>query len=379
MSISKIDSQIIRMLRFPLAVCVIFCHLNPEVTRLADLNDNILSTQGIISFIETGLSYVLGHIAVFCFFLFSGILFFKDLESWDWNSYYKKIRTRITSLLIPYICWNLISILSFAIFSLIHDGTSIIYIINNVRAIGIEGFWDYNVWGINRYNWLGQQTLASGPFVVPLWFLRDLMVVCMLAPCFHFLITKARYWGGYLLLACFISRIWFPIKGLSIDACFFFYLGGYISVYGNYFRVLFSRFRHLGFLLAGASFLLCTYYGGIRTTTGFLLLPICALLNAFTIMHLAEWVENTHHPRVLPILEKSAFFIFVLHACPFPHINSLLGLCYTYLYRGWSIFQLPEIITYITTPFVTSIICLAIYYSLEKWAPVFCRILTGNR
>lgn len=53
---------------------------------------------------------VICGVAVPTFFCISGFLFFRKIKEWDWIIYGQKIKRRINSLLIPYICWNLLSL-----------------------------------------------------------------------------------------------------------------------------------------------------------------------------------------------------------------------------------------------------------------------------
>lgn len=85
------DSQVINLIRFPLAVMVVLIHC------------------GSRSFVDGGewfrtlVSDVLPAIAVPLFFVISGFLFFQGLEQWDWEKWKGKMRRRVKTLLIPYL------------------------------------------------------------------------------------------------------------------------------------------------------------------------------------------------------------------------------------------------------------------------------------
>ncbi len=49
------------------------------------------------------------RIAVPCFFLISGYLFFKKLEDWNLDMWKGKMVRRVHSLLIPYVLWNILA------------------------------------------------------------------------------------------------------------------------------------------------------------------------------------------------------------------------------------------------------------------------------
>ena len=104
----KLQSATIDLLRFPLAIMVIFIHMNPEVSNLFDADFSLISGHGIYNVTGVLLSHVLTHIAVPTFYLISGFLFFINFQKWSWEGYKKKLSSRIKTLLVPYLLWNAI-------------------------------------------------------------------------------------------------------------------------------------------------------------------------------------------------------------------------------------------------------------------------------
>ena len=82
-----LQSQAIDLLRFPLAIAVIFIHMNPAVTPILTAEFPLLSGHGILNIIQIALSRVLSSVAVPCFFLISGFLFFNNFREWNWDRY----------------------------------------------------------------------------------------------------------------------------------------------------------------------------------------------------------------------------------------------------------------------------------------------------
>lgn len=85
---SKLQSSTIDILRFPLALAVIFIHLNPQTINIPDAKFLILSEDGIYNILAISISNVLALTAVPTFFLISGFLFFaifKNLHGMDIN------------------------------------------------------------------------------------------------------------------------------------------------------------------------------------------------------------------------------------------------------------------------------------------------------
>lgn len=108
LSWDKLQFETIDVLRFPMAVMVMFIHMNPNVVNLIDADFDLFSGHGLFNVSAILLSHVISAIAVPTFFLISGFLFFVNFKTWSWDGYKKKMKHRVKSLLIPYFLWNLI-------------------------------------------------------------------------------------------------------------------------------------------------------------------------------------------------------------------------------------------------------------------------------
>lgn len=380
MAVSRIDSQTISLLRFPLALLVVFCHMNPNTTALADTNFGLLSPIGIINTIEIILSYVIGHTAVPGFFLISGFLYFNGLQTWNWKAYLVKTKNRIHSLLVPYLVWNFLSILTF-ILLYIYIGikhNNFQQIQTYISSIDISSFWNCNIWGLQKADWLGNPTPSSGPHVVTLWFLRDLISVSVFSPIIFFLLKKAKLLGLIFLLICYISKIWIQIPGFSIDACFFFGTGAYIAIHNYSLEAVSKKNQWVFYIFALLSFPICTYYGGLKEHLGSLVFPIWAIAFVGTYINWVRILAEKKTIAASPILIQGCMFVYALHALPIAKLGSPLS----WIGYKLSLFFRPipghELITYIFTPIVTTCICIVIFYTIRNISPYTCKILTGK-
>ena len=95
-----LQSRTISYLRFLMAFAVVLLHASNAGAK-GDLP--VYSTMCIL------LGEGLCRIAVPCFFLISGYLFFKGLARWDWGVWTAKLKRRVHTLLIPYFLWNLLA------------------------------------------------------------------------------------------------------------------------------------------------------------------------------------------------------------------------------------------------------------------------------
>lgn len=101
------DSRSISMLRFPMAVLVILLHSDV----ICQSKNTLIYNNGIGEFMITLCSNGVCQLAVPCFALISGYLFFGGLKDFSWPIWTEKIRRRVHTLLIPYVLWNTLALL----------------------------------------------------------------------------------------------------------------------------------------------------------------------------------------------------------------------------------------------------------------------------
>ena len=170
-------SRVINLLRYPLAVLVVMCHCG-------FLDGGGAAVQ--ILFSET-----LPHLAVPLFLFFSGYLFFKE-GCFDGKLYQSKLKSRLRTLFLPYIIWSTIC---FAI--AVAQGQVTPTILHYV-----EGLWDTALW---EDGMVFSRNLPGYPVNMPLWFIRDLMILAAISPLIWFLLQMTKGWG-ILMIAVW----WFP-------------------------------------------------------------------------------------------------------------------------------------------------------------------------
>ncbi len=219
----QIQSKAVACLRFPLAALVVAIH-TPFIYNTPKIVFG--QTIGTSSFIC--LVYGICQIAVPAFFMFSGYFFFSKYETnQDWVN---KIKKRVKTLLIPYILWNILAFVYLVVTDAFIDGNGF----NPIGLLSERGwiriFWDCNLVGESQVKGvLGYVMHRGGPIDGPLWFIRDLMVLMIIAPVIKILIKI----GGELTLAIFgllmVLDIWFPFDIFTSTAFFFFMLGGYFQ------------------------------------------------------------------------------------------------------------------------------------------------------
>lgn len=372
MKYEELKYKVFDWLRFPLIVFVVYIHSFGEKIDFSAINFDNLLPLDYYNLFRISISHVLTHIAVPMFFFISGYLFFNKLHEWKYSIYFSKLKKRIKTLLVPFILWNTITIL-LKIQSLVrNDGLSSLWDFfkeNNYGSL----YWNCEVWNLDRVDWLGIPTPSSSPYLIPLWYLRDLMVTIIISPIFYYLFKYAKTWGLFILFICYISLIGFKMPGFSTTALFFFGAGAYFNL-NNIDPTQFSyKYRYPIYGLALILWIFVTRYDGHNTPVGNIIYPFYIVIGSISMFNLATaFVKNgIHFPH---ILTKSSFFIYVVHTIMITGISSII---IKKLIGNDSIALMT--ISYFLAPLLTVTICVLIYWFMNKYLHKLCSLLTGER
>lgn len=376
----RFSSEAIDLLRFPLAVMVVFIHSFSDGKWLdfSAIDYGSLSPFDVYNLLRRFLSNVFPAIAVPAFFFISGYLFFKKLESWNGTVWKRKMRSRLRTLVIPYLIWVTLYILYSLrgiIKGVLFSGRPILLLTDWMEERGYwHLYWDSKVWGGTETDWLGNVVAHStGPHLVPLWFLRDLMVIVALTPLVYWLIKKAGIWAVLFFGIAYVTGVWPDIHGLRVVTLFFFSAGAYISIKGYDISVFFkSRYPLLiacMVLLAanmycsvGAAMEYQKYFSRFYVITG--------VLSAINISY---WLVKYKCIRSNRLLVESCFFVYAFHLF-------ILGNCRRLvepLLGGITPYLLP--VAYLLFPLLDVLICVVLFKLLQRYIPCFTKVLTGGR
>ena len=370
---SDLQFKVFDWLRFPLIVGVVFIHCFGRPFDYDALDFAHLTGIDYYNLFRVSISQVLTHVCVPTFYLISGYLFFIGLEKWNWNNYLNKLKKRARTLLVPFLIWNTICIL-LTLFSVIrHEGW-----------IGIQSFfedngywrlyWNCKHWNLDRTNWLGGANPSTAPYLIPLWFLRDLIVACISSPLLYLLFRLTRKWGILLLIICYISGVFITFPGFSVMAFMFFGIGGYCRINKINVTMVTYNLRYHIYIVAAILWIVCTMFNGHNTKTGDMIYPFYVIVGCMATINIATYFVNNNKIRIPVVLSKSSFFIYLLHC------NMVVGIVATVV---WRLLDETNVILlvlgYLLIPLFTVFICFAIYLLLNKYTPFLCKILAGNR
>lgn len=298
-------SSAITKARFPLTVLVVMIHTNIAAVLYAKGVEYHI-TSDVARFVIHLFSHTLGQLAVPLFFMISGYLFAAKVSSFD--DYKNGIKKRAKSVLLPYIIWNFLGMLvvllpRLPLFNNLfpnagHEPFSL--------GVALKGFWA-NTYGIDP----SKATLV-GPWDMPLWYIRDLMVMFVATPLILWFHEKIRVlW----LAICFGFFMFAPtgmlLPGISGTSILFYTLGIYIlkNGWGGYFIVSSRRVLWLPIVAFATVTLL------VNVETNIYVEKTYRIIGAF--FSLMLFANSGKDKRDISLSTKflagSSFFIYAVH------------------------------------------------------------------
>lgn len=202
-------SEVISQLRLPLILLVTYAHsygaVNSDYSLLAEEWDSYAVLRLLVS-------QTLVKVVVPVFFIISGYLFFCNVDEWDMRGYKAKLLRRVKTLLVPYVVWNLLMAFK-------------------LRTASLSVLWAFWHQAGKQIDWFGFENMMTAPADMPLWFLRDLMVVTLMTPILYICLRRVGAWLIGVLTVVYLSGIGaFAVPGLSMYALYYFCLGAWLGI-----------------------------------------------------------------------------------------------------------------------------------------------------
>ncbi len=309
------------------------------------VNYDIYSVGGVWLYVQKFISQIT-DVAVPTFFVLSGFLLFKGLDK---TTLKRKLVSRIFTLLIPYVIWNIL-------------GYFWAFLTTNLPFIA-----KYMNSPTLSFSFVGLLKELYYCNYSALWFVRNLIVYVPLSCAFIF-VLKYKWVGWLPAAALYVLCVLFPIG--ILDYFCLFLLGGYL---GKRFPDFILRFQcKKGYLLYGciALFLIINAASTLwnKTLPYALYYPItfievCALWFSFDVV---RWRQ----PRYWWV--HISFFIYCTHSFLLESLEKLF-----LLLIGKSLFG--SIVTFICAPTITLGLIIGVAYLLQRFLPSVWKVLTGGR
>lgn len=371
----KIQSLTIDWIRFPMALFVIYIHENPIITKLDLINLKLDSVffNNLFSIIFCKL---IGQICVPCFLFFSGYLFFSKIYNFNKIIYFSKLKSRFKTLIIPYLLFNILYIAIVLILSIdsnIDFNNYILELTKNWHKV----FWNFNTWG-TTYNIFNEPVIRSGPYLTPLWFLRDLIILIIISPIIYIITKYLNKYFVVILLILYLFKIFINLEPFIyrsfIVSLFFFTFGSYLAINKKNIIIEFRRYKYLFLFIFLVSLISSIFY--YNDTKYHYLLPLFIISGIITIVNYVSLGFQKKILNLNPILSKSSFFIYCIHP--------ILFLSYSMkITKILFLLILDSNNAVLATFLISPILCCSIIYFIYKLmllkTPKILYLLTGNR
>lgn len=312
------------------------------------------NTAFYIHYCLTNVLPLLYACAVPSFFIISGFLFFRNYQKSD---YRKKIKSRVHTLLIPYLLWN--------VFGLLTEMLTKIPFFSAMATVNSNPFdWTNIVMGIffHRYT--------------VLWFVFMIMLFAVLAPIIFYIIKKKILFSFVsvllLLLVLFYDKGFCSFLGIGLEysSIIYYFIGAYLGCYHkdifNY-RTNFNVYALILFFAATIALEIRVKDFEFYSRIYFILVKITLLYLIFT--HFENKIKIKHW-------FSATFFIYAFHL---PVMRFTTGMLRFLFNKIESNFALKELLLYVVSFVIVMMVCIKVSSYLEIKTPRIYKLLTGNR
>lgn len=347
----------IKVLRFPLIVLVVYIHMSDSA--IGDWGNIMESGRPFYSLLTINLPRLFCDIAVPIFFIISGYLFFlKTPDKFGKEEWSSQLSKRWHTLVIPYFIWNTLSYMATALKRVLFPGTMAqdphgdLYFLEDFKTI----YWDW-------------------PLDYPLWYVRELILIALVAPLFYYGLKKAPI---LFLLATTAYYLFAPAwNGFNSHAVFYFSVGAYLSIH------------HIKELSIPTVWIVVSGVISLTMCLLHIMNPIPSIRHLFESFYFISTIVcfcglffrgNLSHPiyRWFERMGKYVFIIFVLHNIYL--INFARGLNFKLMQMGSGLTsEVIGVIGYLIIPWLVIAVCVAAYEILDRAAPRLLRIAIGGR
>lgn len=325
-------SKTFDLLRFPLAILVVYLHIAPVISPLAYVD---VPTDAYYYVNKT--VCLIAACAVPCFFLISGYLLVFNIKKLTISIYGEKLRKRVKTLLIPYIIWN---VMAFVYLKLTRQ-------------------WPDSV---------TFSALFLAPANFPLWFVRNLIVMVVLFPLFWWFGRWFKWYGFFSITLAFVVLPVPAIHRFTVLSVYFFYTG----IIGGIYKAHLDNFLQWMKCLCVAIFLILFMMEIFANPE-----RANALYNAYLLSGVGAFLMIAHTISLhsveytyMGLLASSSFFIFVSHK---------LGATYIAKAIVGKLSSSSEVAVFMVGPLLATLLCFVVYATMRRYTPKLLGILTGGK
>ncbi len=361
--LSDNESKAIDISKLFFSIMVVFIHVYGTTFIMKENSIELISPDWFEA-IKTLLSRIISACAVPAFFFYSSLLLYRKNFTWKSN-----VKKKLKTLFVPYIILNVFWIL-FDFF------THSVSLFQNYLGRGNY----FLEWGVR--DWIDAFTgIFSGyPFLYPLWFIRDLMLLNVLAIVIRKCIDKIpEIFLGIIIVIyltintnLIIAQDFEGIYNHEITALFFWSLGYYFVKYGiqlnridkvKIYKLIipYLLLITLSFLLEKSSFLFA-----------FSIHRLCIIIGLLFWYKMSYRLTTTSLSKLLIFFSNYSFSIFIFHE---KNLTAFRKICISFLPNS----LITALFMYFMVPFIIIICCIVLSVIMNKFTPHIYSLVTGSR
>lgn len=354
----KDQSQVLNALRFPATLMVIVSHcvLITMIIPISAFSGEMALARFILQFF-----YSMGALAVTLFSLISGYYLFAKGDRWTVPHYIDILRKRFSTLLIPYVLWNLLYFLA-------------LWLKNSI-GLHLEIGFAFNAIEYDKVTNHGLFELIMEPINGPLWYIRDLIYMVLFSPLVYIL-CRNRIIGAIAVVLLYILPIiapychfYFPLNDVQVH----FIVGAYLALHKWSILDIARRVKWFAYGIGGA-YIVAMGIGIIGLHTHY-----SGILNAFfalTLINLGYELYLRQNALYYFFARNASATFFMYSAHWILYINIVRGTLTTFLPSDGS---MTDIFVLITTFILVAIATLYTYRLMSRAMPSVLSILSGGR
>ena len=347
-------------------------YLHDSNLYLAITNIPSITDQPYINFINIFIQIFISEgvtrSAVPLFFIFTGYLFFINVDKYTsfHDFFFYKIKHRAKTIAVPYIFWSLFGLFTLFIFQNMPFIKN--YLLSNdimplLKKLSLSEIFF---------------RIIVRPIPFQLWFLRDLIFMNLLSPLIYYQIKN--YLSLSYIILPLLALIWLldiPLYLVSNVAFLFFYVGSIITLI-NIGNIQINKSALYILMLIWIMLLVVTTLLFIysKSNNSFILQRAAVFLGVIVIWYL---YDNIPIDKLTKFQNLSAytFVIFVAHE---PALSLCKSLSINLILKNFSHYiSYSLLIIYLILPIFISYLTASFGYYLKKNLPQFYILVTGNR
>ena len=245
---------------------------------------------------------------------------------------------------------------------------------------------------VERISWFGGEGLFSFPALIPMWYVRDLMVLVMLSPLIYWAVQRKIFL--VIVLVMYVTGVYPFIPGLSPSPLLFFSSGMFLSIKGYGLIDTISRYRYPAYAVFIVLWIILIPLAGYRTAEGNYFYPFFIISGVVSVINIISFYVKKEElayksSRVLSFFrenEDKCFFIFAAHTLILPYIRGILNKTCHVITNCVDVSAITfadqhpilMVVCYMAKMLIVISLCILFCGLIQKYTPKLHRVLTGR-